>query len=292
MAPTDPDYCTVWGISFPRGALTDKERAYLAGLPKEVPTIEWLWQEMDRVWHSLELNSRRTLTGQPVEEFYRHPIWLVNGLFSAADPVSAGHRRAIASYVADLAPTRVADFGGGFGELARQISRAAPWAEVAIIEPFPREVALAYLADSPQVRFVPALEVSRYDVGIAQDVLEHVERPIDLAIDLASFLRPGGSVIFANNFTPIIACHLPHNFHLRHTFRFVMHALGLKYRGRISGAEHAMVFEVPASLHIQAARLAARASAAAVPAVGLAVALRRWSRQGGLTKRRENFESD
>lgn len=54
-----------------------------------MPTHDWVCDELDRVWHQFRLDNRRPLDEQPVGEFYRHPVWLMNGLFSAVDPTSA-----------------------------------------------------------------------------------------------------------------------------------------------------------------------------------------------------------
>ena len=50
----------IWGCSVPSTSLSQDENDYLSGLPPALPTLEWAWGEMDRVWHQLELdNSRR-----------------------------------------------------------------------------------------------------------------------------------------------------------------------------------------------------------------------------------------
>lgn len=255
----------VWGVSLPADAISTEERQYLATLPAHLPTHAWVCAELDRVWHAFELDNRRPLAEQRVGEFYRHPVWLMNGIFSASDPMSRGHRRAIASYIEKLAPCSVADFGGGFGELARQIAEASPATSMAVIEPFPAAVGRERLHDLPQVRFEPCLADGKYDVVVAQDVLEHVEDPVFLASDLARSVRPGGCVVFANNFTPVIACHLPSTFHLRHTFPLVMRAMGLAYVGRIDGASHAQVFRVRNGLRVDRARRAERLSRSLEP---------------------------
>src|SRR5690606_34326321 len=108
--------------------------------------------------------------------------------------------------------------------------------------------------------FASDLGRDAYDVVIAQDVLEHVEDPVLLASKLASAVRVGGTVLFANCFYPVIECHLPSTFHFRHTFRFVMRALGLSYVGSIRGAEHAKIFRRHGSIELKKARYAEMAS--------------------------------
>src|SRR5262249_24065857 len=102
-------------------------------------TLFDLWAEMDGVWDSLGLDNRKPFNDQSVSEFCAHPVWVVNGLFSAADPESLRHRIAIAQYAVGKLKVRfVADYGGGAGELARQISIVSDNAtQVDIIEPYP-----------------------------------------------------------------------------------------------------------------------------------------------------------
>lgn len=244
----------VWGFTLPPAELGAEVREYLGGLPVERPTVEWVWAEMDRIWREFGLDSRRSLSEQPIAAFYSHPVWTMNGIFTATDPVSVGHRTAIAGHLAELCPDRVADYGGGFGELALAVADRRPGTRVDIVEPFPSPMGMARVAHLSQVRFVRDTGNGGYDAIIAQDVLEHVEDPIGLAAQLAASVRPGGWLIFANCFFPVIECHLPRTFFLRHTFRWVMSAMGLRYLGVVRGAEHALVFEREGDLDVVSGR--------------------------------------
>jgi 2-polyprenyl-3-methyl-5-hydroxy-6-metoxy-1,4-benzoquinol methylase len=206
-------------------------------------TLADLWAETDRVWDSFGLDDRKPFENQPVAEFYSHPVWIVNGLFSAADPESLRHRAAIAQYaVRKLNVSSVADYGGGLGELARQIAIASEDAvRVDIIEPHPSKWGIEMAAAHPNVMFRSSF-CDQYDLVVAQDVLEHTEDPIAVALSLIEATRFGRHLIFANCFYPVIKCHLPATFYLRHTFRFVMNAAGLDYVGRIAGAPHAQCY--------------------------------------------------
>jgi 2-polyprenyl-6-hydroxyphenyl methylase/3-demethylubiquinone-9 3-methyltransferase len=215
---------------------------------------------MDRIWDDLHLNNRLSLSTQPIDEFYTHPVWLMNGVFTTLDPASVGHRKAIAVYLEQRGSKRIADYGGGFGELALGIARAVPDALVSIIEPYPSKAGLDHIRQEPRIGFVPVLPVGDYDAIVAQDVLEHVDSPISLAYRIAASVRNGGIVVFANCFSPVIKCHLPSNFHLRHTFRLVMKAMGLRYMGRVSGAEHAEIFERFGPIDLRMARSAEQLS--------------------------------
>jgi 2-polyprenyl-6-hydroxyphenyl methylase/3-demethylubiquinone-9 3-methyltransferase len=235
--------------------MSHDEISYLEGLPKFRPAVEWIWAEIDRVWDEIGLDNCVQLDGQRINDFYSHPVWLVNGVFTATDPISVSHREAIAKYSDSLSPTIIGDYGGGFGELARAFTAVNSRATVEIIEPYPLQTVLDRLADHPRVHFVNDLS-RKYDLLIAQDVLEHVEDPIGLAARMASFVDIEGHIIFANCFYPFIKCHLPSTFHLRHTFCNIMKRMGLLPLGTIPGAQHAQVFRRGPNLNVSKARTA------------------------------------
>ncbi len=205
---------------------------------------EALLSEMDRIWDDLALNNKQKLAQQvsAVSLFYSHPVWVLNGLYSALECASRGHRKAIAKYVAELNVKQVADYGGGSGVTARFISEAASTVNIEIIEPYPFDYFKKKMVPVERVRFVPVLGES-YDLIISQDVLEHVDEPVQLAEKLVKSTKLGGYLIFANCFWPDIKCHLPRTFYLRYLFKFVAPALGLQYVGVVRSAEHAMVFQ-------------------------------------------------
>ena len=214
------------------------------------PSLQQLWQLMDEQWQAhgcdpLQMDER-------VSAFYRHPVWLLNGLFIEQDPQSLSHRQAFTAWVTQQAPTRVADFGAGFGGLARFIGAALPQASVEVVEPHPHPAAIALAADTPNVRFVPEL-TGDYDLLIATDVFEHVPDPIALAASTASHLRIGGRHLIANCFAPVIACHLPQLFHLSIGWDQVMRAMGLQPLDKV---QYSRAFGRTGDLDDQAARRA------------------------------------
>ena len=209
--------------------------------------IRELWAEMDRVWSELGLDNRKRLNYQRVVDFYAHPVWVLNGLFSELDPVSFGHRQAIARYVLKhfgAGPLlRTADVGGGSGVLACEIADAFDGrCRIDIVEPFPSEYFRRRLALRENIQFCDSLSAGGYDVVIAQDVLEHVDQPITLALACVGAVRVKGLVLFANCFYPFIQCHIPGTFYLRHTFRYVLESRGLTYLGTVPGAAHVQVY--------------------------------------------------
>lgn len=233
----------LWGVRLPVESLAQADIDYLEDVARvERPPVEWVWQEMDRVWDALALDNSKPLSGQAIGAFYSHPVWVVNGVFSATDPDSVMHRDMIAAYVARLGARRVADYGGGFGELAKKLITAIPQGKIDIVEPYPSKLGMRRLQGVVGVSFVQELN-GQYDCIIAQDVLEHVEQPLVLTRQMVQATRMGGYLIFANCFYPVIKCHLPSTFYLRHTFAWVVRAMGLKFVGRVDGVSHALVFK-------------------------------------------------
>jgi 2-polyprenyl-3-methyl-5-hydroxy-6-metoxy-1,4-benzoquinol methylase len=244
----------VWGFNVPCSWVSNVEAEYLTNLPQTFPTVQWVWEELDHVWQLQNLDNKRPLVEQPIGAYYGHPVWLMNGIFTAIDPDSVAHRTAIARYLKLANVKSIADYGGGFGELALAVSHAIEDASVSIIEPYPSKFALERLRSEASIKFVSAPEACGYDAVIAQDVLEHVEDPLGFAYQIATSTHAGGKIIFANCFYSVIQCHLPATFHMRHTFPLIMNALGLHYLGRVEGAAHAQIFERVGELNINKAR--------------------------------------
>lgn len=260
----------LWGTSIPDSALSEIEINYLQQLPQKLPSVAWVWEEMNSVWDGYQLNNRLPLSGQAIAEFYSHPVWLMNGFYSSLDTDSLSHRDAIAKYIIDHNASVIADYGGGFGELALKIARQSKQASIDIIEPFPSNYAIHRLSGHRQVTIQQRLRENHYDVIVAQDVLEHIEDPIALAFQLSEALKTEGLVIFANCFYPVIKCHLPSTFHLRHTFSLIMRAYGLSYMGSVTGAEHALVFRKSSALNQPAARRLEKISRLLHPLINIA----------------------
>lgn len=197
-------------------------------------TLAELWQQMDEAWETLGLNEYAP-DPAALAAFYRHPVWARNGRFTETDPVSLGHRLALVRRLAWLNPARVLDYGGGFGAVARMYAASAPGAQVDVYEPFPAAEALARAAALPNLRYVDHLN-GPYAAVIALDVLEHLTDPLATLAELAEVLAPGGVLILANNFYPVIRCHLPGTFYLRYSFDWFAQALGLQRIGQVPGS--------------------------------------------------------
>ena len=107
---------SIWGLDIPELVLLHSEKQYLESLPKSLPTMNWVCEELDRVWDEYNLDNSKPLVSQAIGSYYSHPVWLMNGIFSARDITSVLHRQAIAKYLQSLHVSMVADYGGGFGE--------------------------------------------------------------------------------------------------------------------------------------------------------------------------------
>lgn len=203
-------------------------------------SLQRLWSLMDRVWDESGCDSGQ-FDADAYATFYSHPIWLLNGIFIEQDPVSMQHRHAIATAVSSLNPSSVVDFGGGFGTFSRLLAEACPSARIDICEPYPPMHGLEAAKNYPNIHYVTQLRLSFYDVLVCTDVLEHVFAPLQLLTEFRAAVKPGGHLVIANCFYPVIKCHLPSTFHLRYTFDLFARLLGLAVVGDCIGS-HARIY--------------------------------------------------
>ena len=217
---------------------------------------QMLLNELDKVWDQFELDNTKSLQTQlkSVGEFYSHPVWVLNGLFSELDAESKRQRIAIAKCIKNLEASRVADYGGGSGVLAGLISEVSS-ARIDVIEPYPSLFFMKRIDRYQNVYFEKTF-VGEYDVIVAQDVLEHLDDPLQAAMKIISATRVGGHLIFANCFYPVMKSHLPSNFYLRNTFDLAMKFMGLRLLGSVDGVTHAKVFEKVSNCSLAKVRLA------------------------------------
>jgi len=189
------------------------------------PTLEQVWALMDEAWCELGCDSE--VMDARIDAYYAHPVWLLNGLFIEQHAQSLDNRRHFTNWVASQAPKRVADYGGGFGTLARMIGEVCPNTIVDVIEPHPHPMGIARAVRTRNVRYRSVLEQD-YDILIATDIFEHVPDPLKLLAATAAALKPGGRYLIANCFYPVILCHLPKAFHFRHSWDCALEAMGLQ----------------------------------------------------------------
>jgi ubiquinone/menaquinone biosynthesis C-methylase UbiE len=205
------------------------------------PSLQDLWSLMDLAWYNYACDNYSP-SPECIRLFYNDPVWLLNGIFIEQHEESMVHREAITSSVKALAPKRVLDFGGGFGTLARLMAKALPNTEINICEPYPPRHGIESCKPFANIHFVPELSKQNVDVLVSTDVLEHVPDPITILASMVDAVRPGGHLLIANCFYPVILCHLPCTFHLRYSFDSFCQALGLQVLGPCEGS-HATIYQ-------------------------------------------------
>lgn len=209
--------------------LSPEEEEWLAGVAERFggryPDLREMWMLMDEVWE--EKGCDPAVMDERIGAFYGHPVWLLTGLFIEQDTDSMKNRARFTDWVARQKPMRVADYGGGYGTLARMIGTACPRAQVEVIEPHPHPAAIARAEETPNVRYAGEL-TGDYDILIATDVFEHVPDPIALMQETAGFLSREGRYLTANCYRPVIRCHLPQSLHFFYSWSRVVRALGLR----------------------------------------------------------------
>jgi 2-polyprenyl-6-hydroxyphenyl methylase/3-demethylubiquinone-9 3-methyltransferase len=156
----------------------------------------------------------------------------LNGLFVDQHNESLQNREIFTNWVESLSPSRVADFGGGYGTLGRMIAAKCPKCCIEVVDPFPRPEAISISQDYHNLAFSKALN-GKYDVVIATDVFEHVTDPIGVAFEVASHIEIGGYFLTANHFAPSIKCHLPATFHFNLSWDHVMKKLGFMRQSKV-----------------------------------------------------------
>jgi hypothetical protein len=189
--------------------LDESEREFLESilhvLETRQPTLQQMQALIDFIWHNMNGNSWKPDPNM-LARFYRHPVWTLNGFFIEQHSESIFNRETVSNWAKDQEPSRVADFGGGFGTLA---------------------IALRRISSFPRATYRNALQ-GLYDIVLATDVFEHTEDPLGIAAAVSKHIPIGGRFMTANDFRPTIACHLPATFHFRSTWHFFMLRLGYR----------------------------------------------------------------
>ena len=221
-------------------AVKDEISRLLRSIDHNKDDLENIWQLMDMVWDEYGCDNKK-LNWNNIDKFYSHPVWLLNGLFIEQHALSIQHRNAISDWIAgQSAISRILDYGGGFGTLARLIADKNPSLLVDIYEPHPSDYSKQKISDYSQIQFIGNIK-KKYDVLVTTDVLEHVPDPLKTFEEMILSVKDDGYLIIANNFFPIIKCHLPQTFHLRYTFNVFAKLMGLVFVGPLDGS-HATIF--------------------------------------------------
>jgi SAM-dependent methyltransferase len=227
---------------------------YIADHFKSDLSLEDVWNLIDEVWDDLGCDNE-SLDCQKLTTFYSHPIWILNGLFIEQHEISLLHRKAITRWVINNFDriNSILDYGGGFGTLARMIAGQDNKIEVHIYEPHPSDEALVLSQTYPNLHFIDAIR-KQYDCLVSTDVLEHCPDPLTILNKMADGVKVNGVLIIANNFYPVIKCHMPLTFHLRYTFNHFGRAMGLRCIGPCQGS-HAQIYQKVTTRKINWAKL-------------------------------------
>lgn len=199
------------------------EISSMLSLISSSPRLEEIWALMDLAW---AVTKADPAAPKSLDAFYSHPVWTLNGIFTETHEESIYNRKIFADYIAAAKPSRIADYGGGFGALARLLSKRLPAATIEVVEPYPSKLALSLCKEFPNIHFVDRLS-GKYDVITALDVLEHVPAPLHLVHNFVQYTHSDSYLLLANCFYPVIKCHLPCTFYLRDWFDFLMKKMGL-----------------------------------------------------------------
>lgn len=201
--------------------------------------LEHIWKLMDYVWDEIGCDNKN-LDQEKIDRFYRHPVWILNGLFIEQHDLSMQHRNAISDWIVKKNAKQVLDYGGGFGILARLIAEKDPTISIDIYEPYPSNYAISRISDYNNIQFVNSMS-NLYDGVVSIDVLEHVSDPLKIFSQMIESVKKNGYLIIANNFWSVIKCHLPSTFHLRYTFNKFAQLMGLELVGPCEGS-HAIIY--------------------------------------------------
>lgn len=239
-------------IQVPKQA-SEQDRQMIRELLREIctddPSLEQIWSCMDSVWDVLGCDNMN-LDTETLNTYYRHPVWLLNGLFIEQHLLSLEHRDKFSDWVMRKKPRRVADFGGGYGTLARMIAGKCLSAEVHVIEPHPHPLAIERSATHNNLLYQSWFN-GTYDIIIATDVFEHVPDPLLEVEKSGAYLEHNGFYLIANNFHPVIKCHLPSTFHFRNSWNLALKAMNLK---RTEAVVYGVAYQKTGDIRANAAR--------------------------------------
>ena len=248
MATKISQYLTINEVA----QLEQKEKLWLdeiLTINNGLPSLNEIWSIMDEVWNRSDCDKNPT--DENVNTFYSHPVWILNGLFVEKHDESFENRLRFTNWAVSKNPKLVADYGGGFGSLARMIGSKLPSAQVHIIEPHAHPVAVAKASELNNVTYLKSFD-GIYDIMIATDVFEHVPDPLDLLFKTTKFLRTDGLYLIANCFFPVIQCHLPKCFHLRNSWSSIIKNVGLEF---VENLEYGSVFRKSGYANMVRARI-------------------------------------
>lgn len=262
------------GASVPANLYPNSSHEYLSRFP-ELISIEQLWAEMDRVWLDCLRKYNFKLTDSFFAEYYTHPVWCLNSVFSSVDPASIHNRKSLIKAVSSLHVKTISDMGGGYGVFLQMLKEECPELKVILCEPYLDEQIESELAKKhiDVSRQVPL----RADAYIFIDVLEHLVEPLSYLQSVLELAKINSYFIFGNCFHPVIKCHLPSTFYLRHTFPLASRLMGLSHVGNVKGAEYMQIYKLTStsSLNPKIVMIVARATSLLIYPYSLAIRIAR-----------------
>lgn len=201
-----------------------------------------LWQEIDRVWDDCLVRHNGKQSRDFFAEFYSHPVWCLNSIFSTVDPISLRNRNCLVQTIESLSIASLADMGGGYGVFLKMLRQKLPHLSLTLCEPYITDDTAREMAD--QMIDVSSEMPMQADAYLFIDVLEHLVDPLSYLDGLVKVARRGSYFIFGNCFSPVIKCHLPSTFYLRDTFRLAAALMGLKFLRSVRGAKYMEVYQL------------------------------------------------
>ena len=214
---------------------------YLSKFP-ELISIEKLWKEMDRVWLDCLQKHEFKLTENFFAEFYSHPIWCLNSIFSSIDSASRQNRKALIQAISSLQVETVVDMGGGYGVFLEMLKKECSKLKLILCEPYlDKQIEL----ELSKKKIFSSREIPlSADVYVFIDVLEHIVEPLSYLQRVIKSAKINSYFIFGNCFYPCIKCHLPSTFYLRHTFHLAALLMGLSYVDKVKDAPYMKIYQL------------------------------------------------
>ena len=214
---------------------------YLSKFP-ELISIEQLWKEMDRVWLNCLQKHEFKLTENFFAEFYSHPIWCLNSIFSSIDSATRQNRKALIQAISSLQVETVVDMGGGYGVFLEMLKKECSKLKLILCEP---HLAKQIESELSKKKIFSSREIPlSADVYVFIDVLEHIVEPLSYLQRVIKSAKINSYFIFGNCFYPCIKCHLPSTFYLRHTFQLAALLMGLRYVDKVKDAPYMKIYQL------------------------------------------------
>ena len=99
-------------LDFPLSFETQSYIDQLSSGSKHVITLRELRSLMDLIWDEMKCDSQYPQS-ENIQNYYQHPIWALNGLFTELDDDSRCHRQAISNWICVREDSSsVLDYGG------------------------------------------------------------------------------------------------------------------------------------------------------------------------------------